>query len=190
MGIFPIKADQASESSAKQRTSLGSSDVCIEHAGPQITLTVEPAAVAAAFGVEDPAIASRLLGQLVNVMHPDPNKPVDAAMINSLIAMVQDIGPRNVTEAMTATMLVAAEHAALDVLRRAMHPDQSSIGRQGYLALALKAMRTHAQLAESLNHGRENGTTHRVIVERVTVRNGGQKAIEASVHAIDHEISP
>jgi len=123
-------------------------------------------------------------------MHPDPSKPVDAAMINTLIAMVQGIGPRNVTQAMTATTLVAAQHAGADFLRRAMHPDQSPSGRQTYLALALKAFRTCAQLAESLNHGREKGTTQRIIVERVTVGNGAQAAVEASVQGIDHENFP
>jgi hypothetical protein len=191
MPLLPLKADQAAESSAKPRTSLRSSDVCIEQAGTRITLTIEPAALAAAFGVDDPDVASHLLRQLVNAMHPDPNQPVNAAIINSIIAMVRDIGPRNVTEAMTATMLVTAQHAAFDVARRAMHPDQSPIGRQVYLGLALKAMRTHAQLLESFNHGREKGRTQRVIVERVTVRNGnGQAAVEASVHGIDHQNCP
>ena len=68
--------------------------------------------------------------------------------------------------------------------RRAMHPDQTPAGRQSYLGLALKAMRTFAQLVETLNHGRAKGPVQRVVVERVTVRDGGQ-AVVGSVGSRD-----
>ena len=146
----------------------------IEQVGSEIRLNLEPAALAAVFGVDSPDVASRLLGQLINVVRLDADAPVDAAMINQVIATVQGIGPNNVLEAMIATMLVAVQHVALDASRRAMHPDQTPAGRQSYMGLALKAMRTFAQLVESLNHGRGLSTTQRVIVERVTVRDDGQ----------------
>jgi hypothetical protein len=142
--------------------------------GRSLEVTVEPAALSSAFGVDDPDVASRLLGQLVSVLQPDPNKQVDTTVINQALALVQGIEPADLTEAMTATMLVAAQHAALDAMRRALHPDQTPAGRQSYMALSLKAMRTFAQLLESLNHGRGKGVTQRVIVERVTVEPDAQ----------------
>ena len=157
----------------------------IEQAGNEIRLNIDHAALAAAFGVDDPNIASRLLGQLINLVQPDPGKMIDPATINALIATVHGIAPGNALEAMIATMLVAAQHAALDASRRAMHPDQTPAGRQGYLGLALKAMRTCAQLVETLNHGRGKGPVQRVIVERVTVRDGGQAVVVPSVQGID-----
>ena len=122
---------------------------------------------------------------MINLVQPDPGKTIDPATINALIATVQGIAPGNALEAMIATMLVAAQHAALDASRRAMHPEQTPAGRQGYLGLALKAMRTCAQLVETLNHGRGKGPAQRVIVERVTVRDGGQAVVVPSVHGID-----
>jgi hypothetical protein len=116
---------------------------------------------------------------LVNLVQPDPGKTIDPATINPLIATVQGIAPGNALEAMIATMLVAAQHAALDASRRAMHPEQTPAGRQGYLGLALKAMRTCAQLVETFDHGRGKGPVQRVVVERVTVRDGGQAVVGA-----------
>jgi hypothetical protein len=74
---------------------------------------------------------------------------------------------------------VAAQHAALDAMRRALHPDQTPAGRQSYMALSLKAMRTFAQLVENLNHGRGKSITQRVIVERVNVAPGAQAIVGA-----------
>ena len=54
-----------------------------------------------------------------------------------------------------------------------------SLRQAGYLGLALKAMRTCAQLVETLNHGRGKGPVQRVVVERVTVRDGGQAVVGA-----------
>ena len=60
-----------------------------------------------------------------------------------------------------------------------IHRPLRPAGRQGYLGLALKAMRTFAQLVETLNHGRGNGPVQRVVVERVTVRDRGQAVVGA-----------
>ena len=151
----------------------------MEKVGSEIRLNVDPAALAAAFGVDDPDIAARLFGQLINLVQPDPGRPTDLATINPLLATVQGLAPGNALEAMIATMLVAAQHAALDASRRALHPDQTPAGRQSYLGLALKAMRTFAQLVETLNHGRGKGPVQQVVVERVTVRDGGQAVVAA-----------
>ena len=71
----------------------------IERAGSEIRLNIDHAALAAVFGVDDPNIASRLLGQLINLVQPDAGKPIDPAMINPLIATVQGIAPGNALEA-------------------------------------------------------------------------------------------
>jgi hypothetical protein len=161
----------------------------IEQAGSEVRLSIEPAALAAVFGIDDPDLASRLLGQLVNVVQFDPGRPIDGATISLVIAMVRGIGPSNAIEAMMATMLVAAQYAALDASRRGMHPDQSPAGRQSYLGLSLKAMRTFAQLVETLNHGRGKGPVQRVVVERVMDGTVTKRSVP-SVQGIDHENSP
>ena len=147
------------------------------HSGRQVTATLDPAGLCKAFGVHDRDVAARLLSQLVNVLQPDPSKPVEAAVIDQALALVQSMSPADVMEAMTATMLVAAQHAALDSMRRAMHPDQTPAGRALYEALALKGMRTFAQLLEALNHGRGKGVTQQIIVKHVSVEPGGQAVV-------------
>jgi hypothetical protein len=147
--------------------------------GAQVVLAIPPSELCAVFGGVDPDVAARLLSQLLGVLHPDSSQPVDPALINEALALVQGIGPTDAAEAMIAVMLVAAEYAATDTMRRAAHPAQSAAGRQSYVTLSLKAMRTFSQLLEGLNHGRGKGVTQRVIVERVNVESGGQAVVGA-----------
>jgi hypothetical protein len=120
-----------------------------------------------------------LLGQLMNIVSSNNEQQLDRPSIGKLLSLIRGIGPSDELEAMTATMIIAVQHAALDTMRRAMHPDQTPGGRQSYTALSLKAMRTYAQLVETLNRGRGKGVTQRVIVERVNVEAGGQAVVGA-----------
>lgn len=147
--------------------------------GVSIGVPIEPSELSRIFGLSDPAAAAQLLSQLLSVLHPDPAAPVDVAAINQALGLVRDIGPTDATEAMTVVMMIAAQYAAMDVMRRAAHPGQTPAGRQSYAALGLKAMRTFSQLLEVLNHGRGKGVTQRVIVERVNVEAGGQAVVGA-----------
>jgi hypothetical protein len=148
-----------------------------EQATGKVSVTIEPGALCAIFGVADPDVATRLLSQLVGVLQPDPAKPVDAAVVNQALAMIEGIGPTDTLEAMTATLLVCVQHAAHDSMRRALHPDQTPGGRAIYGALALKTMRTYAQLLEAHNHGRGKGVTQQIIVKRITVEPGAQTVV-------------
>jgi hypothetical protein len=158
---------------------IRSRQISVTRNGRKTEITIDPAALGTIFGVADPELAIRLLGQLASVLNPDPSKPIDAVAVNQVLAIVEGINPTDAVEAMTTTMLVAAQHAALDAMRRALHPEQTPAGRQSYMALSLKAMRTFAQLAESLNHGRGKGVTQRVIVERVNIEPGAQAVVGA-----------
>jgi hypothetical protein len=129
--------------------------------------------------VGDADLATGLLGQLLGILQPDLGKSVDAATINQVLAKIQGVRPADALEAMFAVMLVAAQHAALDSVRRAAHPGQTPSGRQSYTALGLKAMRTCAQLVEALNHSRGKSVTQRFIIERVNVEAGGQAVVGA-----------
>jgi hypothetical protein len=148
-----------------------------EQANGKVAVTIEPGALCAAFGVADADVATLLLSKLVGVLQPDPGKPMDAAVVNQALAMIEGIGPSDTLEAMTATMLVCVQHAALDAMRRAMHPDQTSGGRALYLSLALKAMSRFAQLLEAHNHSRGKGVTQQIIVKHVSVEPGGQAVV-------------
>jgi hypothetical protein len=144
-----------------------------------ITVSLDRSDLCATFGVSEPAEAERLLGQLVNVLQPDPTKPVDRALIDEAVAFIRDIGPKDAGEAMTASLMVASFLAGHDCLRRAMHPGQTPGGRAMYLGLSMKATRAFAQLKQSLDLGRGKSTTQRVIVEHLTVESGGQAVVGA-----------
>ncbi len=145
-----------------------------------LTLPIAPTELCAVFGVKDPAVASRLLSQLVNVLHPDSSRPIDIATINQALELVRGIGPTGVLEALTATLLVATQHAATDAMRRALHPDQTPGGRGMYLTLGLKGARTFGQLSEGFNRASGKGvTTQNVVVTHVTVEAGAQAVVGA-----------
>jgi hypothetical protein len=141
----------------------------------EVAVAMEPAALCSVFGVTEIEVARSLLSQLVSVLDPGANKTTE--MASDALAIIRNIQPRDSLEAMTATMLVAAQHAALDTMRRALHPDQSPGGRALYAGLGLKAMRTYARLLEALQQGRGKGVEQRIIVERVTVAPGGQAVV-------------
>ena len=143
----------------------------------QVALEIEPSDLCAVFGVTDPAVAARLLSQLLGAIQPDTSQPIDPALINEALGFIRGIGPKDTIEAMTATLMAATHHAAHDCARRAMHPAQSPGGRAMYLGLSMKATRAFAQLKQSLDIGRGKVTTQRVVVERLTVEPGAQAVI-------------
>jgi hypothetical protein len=146
--------------------------------GNLLELAIEPQELCTVFGVEDADVATRLLSQLVNVLNPAAGDAIDAAVINEVIALVRGIGPAGALEAMTVTLLVGAQHAALDCMRRATHPDQTPGGRSMYFSLGLKSARTYSQLLEALNHGRGKGQTRQeIVVTHVSVEAGGQAIV-------------
>jgi len=152
-----------------------------KRAGDQVALAIEPGALSEIFGVSDPSLAARLLSQLLSVIQPDPHKPIDPGSIDQLLTLIEGIRPTDTLEAMTATMLVGAQHAALDSLRRASHPDQTPAGRALYQSLTFKAMRTYAQLLETLHLGRGKAARQEINVthQHVVVEAGGQATVGA-----------
>ena len=92
------------------------------HTPKGCTIAPDPADLCAVFGVTDPDVAARLRRQLLGVLRPEASEPVDPGLINLALAVVKDIGPTDATEALLAVMLVAAEFAAMDTMRRAAHP--------------------------------------------------------------------
>ena len=99
--------------------------------------------------------------------------------MHEAVALIAGISPNGTIEAMTATMLVGAYRAAIDSLRRATHPDQTPAGRALYQTLALKSMRSFAQLLESLHLGRGKAVRQEINVTHthVTVEPGGKAVL-------------
>lgn len=130
-------------------------------------------------GTDDPDAVNALLNQLVGALRPARGQPLDEVLLNQLLALLHGIGPTDGVEGMLAVQMVACQHAAMDVMRRAMHPDQTAEGRRLYLNLATRLMATFSMQADALNRGRGRGTVQRVVVERVNVAPGGQAIVGA-----------
>jgi hypothetical protein len=132
-----------------------------------------------AFGTTEQIIAEALFQQLLNALHPDPKKPLDAATANLVLALLHRIGPRDEIEAMLAAEMIVAHITSMDAARRALHVEQTAAGRATYLGLARKLMALYAIQMDALNRHRGKATVQKVIVEKVYVAPGGQAVVGA-----------
>jgi hypothetical protein len=137
------------------------------------------AAFSAAFGTTELVIAETLFEQILNVLHTDPEKPLDDATANLVLALLHRIHPRDELEAMLACQMIAAHIATMDATRRALHVEQSAAGRAAYLSLARKLMGVFTLQIDALNRHRGKGTTQKIIIERVLVAPGAQAVVGA-----------
>ena len=143
--------------------------------------TVEDFRVAflTAFGTTELVIAEALFGQLLNILHTEPAKPLDDATANLVLALLHRIRPRDELEAMLACQMIAVHVATMDATRRALHIQQTAAGRSAYLALARKLMNTFALQLEALGRHRGRPTVQKVVVEKILVAPGGQAVVGA-----------
>jgi hypothetical protein len=132
-----------------------------------------------AFGTTEQIIAEVLFQQVLNAIHPDPAKPLDAGTANFVLALLHRIGPRDELEALLVCQLIATHSAAMDVARRAVHTEQSAGGRAVYLNLARRLMTTFTLQMDSLGRHRGKPTVQKVIVEKVLVAPGAQAIVGA-----------
>ena len=111
---------------------------------------------------------ARLLGNLVAAipggLDPDQRHSVIQAVTHGQRALT----PADPVEAMLAGRMIAAHESALEMRRRAWLEEQTWEARTKYLALADKAVRTVAVLAETLDRHRRRGQ-QQITVKHVTV---------------------
>ena len=92
---------------------------------------------------------------------------------------MKGIEPGDGIEDMAAAQLVAAHHAAMQAYGRAANPDQPFAVWRESLNQANRLSRTFAAMLEALNRHRGKGGQQRVVVEHVTVNEGGQAVVGA-----------
>lgn len=108
--------------------------------------------------------------------------------LNTALAHVADIGPKDGLEALLAVQMVAVHRTAMEQLRRAQI--QQSLGsgvtgeRTEYInhcvARATRLLRTFTAQLDALNRHRGKGPSEqRVVVEHVHVHDGGQAIVGA-----------
>jgi hypothetical protein len=127
----------------------------------------------AAIGTTEPDFLEGLLRQLTNA--GTQGRTPDEGGINFMLAVVKGIEPRDQIESMLAAQMAAVHMAAMTFARRLAHvdniPQQDSAERTFN-----KLSRTFAAQMEALKRYRTSGQ-HRMIVEHVTVKEGGQAII-------------
>jgi hypothetical protein len=130
--------------------------------------TTEPARMQDIGGTNNDCWNAPLLSRLVSAVPGglDPDQRPD--IIQALAHGQRALTPADPVEAMIAAQMIAANTAALDLYRRAWIPEQPFEVRTKYLALADKAARTMATLAEALDRHRGRGQ-QQITVKHVTV---------------------
>ena len=104
-----------------------------------------------------------------------PAKERDQRVV-AAVNMFSELKPQDGVEGMLATQMVATHSAAMECMRRAMLPEQSSEARDMNLRNANKLLQTYARQLEVLNKHRGKGL-QKITVEHVTVEAGGQAIV-------------
>jgi hypothetical protein len=132
-----------------------------------------------AFGTKSPAFAKRAMERLGVVMRPGGSALPTQTDFNAALAAIDGIRPGDEIEAMLAVQMVATYETAMDMLLRAKQADlMPTLQECG--SLAVKLLRTYTAQVEALARLRRGGE-QRVIVQHVTVNEGG-KAIVGAVN--------
>lgn len=153
----------------------------VEHTGPaSVSLTPDhpngacaTLLLADALGTTNGTFANGLLNQLVNVART--GKQLTADELNFALAAVRGIGPKDETEALLATQMVAIHNATVAAARRLAHVE--TLAQQDSASNMLnKLARTFAGQVETLKKYRSTGEQS-IKVQHVTVADGGQAVI-------------
>lgn len=121
-------------------------------------------------GSTDPDFLGTLTG---NLAAATPGQGSDLTAVNAGLAALAGIQPRDELEGLLATQMVAAHNMAMEMSRRALLPEQTVEGVSENVKRATRLMGVFTRQVEALTRYRTGGQ-QRVVVERVTVSDGGQ----------------
>lgn len=128
-----------------------------------------------AFGTASEDFADQAIGRLGSIMRRRGESLPPQVAFNAALAAVDGMRPKDEVEAMLAIQMVATYETAMEMLTRAKQaeymPQLQECG-----SLAVKLMRTYAAQVEALARLRRGGE-QRVIVQHVTVNEGGQAVV-------------
>jgi len=126
-----------------------------------------------AIGAHDSAVFVGLLSQLGNASQE--NGKTSTGKLNFMLGVMKDIAPKDAVETMLAAQMAAAHMATMTFACRLSQVE--TIQQQDSAERAFnKLARTFAMQAEALKRYRTGGQ-QRVIVEHVTVNEGGQAIV-------------
>lgn len=129
------------------------------------------------FGTTSPDFQNQAVGRLGAIMRRKGEPRPTQTALNAALAAVDGARPKDEIEAMLAMQMIATHETALDMLTRAKQADYMPT-LQECGSLAVKLLRTYAAQVEALGRLRRGGE-QRVIVQHVTVKDGGQAIVGA-----------
>jgi hypothetical protein len=125
-------------------------------------------------GCIDLDMANMLSHQISNPIHYSLYD--DKQYIEGSLALYRGIEPNDPLECMLASQMVAAHNTAMECLRKALHTDQISHGKDTNINQATKLMRTFTAQIETLKRYRTGGK-QTIQVQHVNVNEGGQAIV-------------
>ncbi|MBF0361979.1 MAG: hypothetical protein HQK49_13265 [Oligoflexia bacterium] len=136
------------------------------------------------FGTIDADFHSWIINQLVSVFGTDTEKL--ASELNAVLVVLSGISPKNELECMLAVQTCITHQLAMESVRRANLPDQTSEGRSINMNRSVKLMNLFLQQTEGLERlkGKIN---QKIVVEHVTVNDGG-KAIVGNISSLPDQV--
>ena len=99
--------------------------------------------------------------------------------LSAIAATMMEISPRDSTELMLATQLIALHHQAMQMMGRTVMEGQTVIGVNDNISRADKLLRAFRETLGALQKYRGKGTQQKVIVEHVHVHHGGKAIVGA-----------
>lgn len=128
------------------------------------------------FGTMSWDVARGMLGEVILAVKRDPDELPDDCEVNSALAVIHGIQPRDEIEGMLAAQMYVTHRAAMSCLYRAQLSGQTFEGRDMNLRHGNKLLRSYAAQMEALSRYRGKGQ-QKVTVEHVHVYKGGQAVV-------------
>jgi hypothetical protein len=136
----------------------------------------------AAFGCKTSEAALHVLAQLVDLRRTAIADPAHVRLEDLSIqvtAMMGELDPRTGTETLLASQMIGAQGAAIEFLRRASRPCQPVEMVDRHVVWATKLMRVFLGQCEAMAKLKGMTGQQRVVVEHVTVNEGGKAIVGA-----------
>jgi hypothetical protein len=151
----------------------------MERAGPP-ALSAEDR-MNAAIGCKTSEVALAILVQVVKFENPDrgtPQAAMDAHLMKAT-ALLAELQPTTATETLLAAQMIGTQRVAMAFLHLAMQNGQTHASADANVLRATRLMRVFNEQVETMAKLKGKSGQQRVVVEHVTVNDGGQAIVGA-----------
>ncbi|MEA3467219.1 MAG: hypothetical protein U9R57_03220 [Thermodesulfobacteriota bacterium] len=126
------------------------------------------------YGTRDEDTLNLFFNQIVNLVSPNEKDPFKR--LGQITPILRAINPADELEAMVALQLTGMHCLSMEMMSRAVNPEQTVEGVNYNVNRATKLSRTFIALLESLNKHRGKGQ-QKMTVEHIHVNEGGQAIV-------------